>query len=332
MAACDDDGQPLSPDVAAKLFSLRGEIRRHLSDAPPPVLAAIRDELKGSRLADLDTRNQTFFEEEVEKLERWAEDVKFALEKELKELDAEIRAARKSSKAGVTLAEKLESQRAIKALEQKRHTEAPSALRRPGRRRPEARRADRGNRAPAQEHGTVRARHDPPVGARGYDQELGEAMAERKKRLELTWIGKEERPRLEPRILLEDAELSYHATKRVTDHDIFDNRLIHGDNLLALKALEQEFTGKIKCIFIDPPYNTGSAFEHYDDGIEHSLWLSLMRERLEVLWSACSARMARSGSRSTTMRCHYLTVLWMSSFGATNFIAQYVWQKAIAKE
>ena len=94
-------------------------------------------------------------------------------------------------------------------------------------------------------------------------------MTIRKPRLELTWIGKDERPRLEPRILLEGPALSYHAARRVTDHDLFDNRLIHGDNLLALKALEQEFAGKIKCIYIDPPYNTGSAFEHYDDGLEH---------------------------------------------------------------
>ena len=105
----------------------------------------------------------------------------------------------------------------------------------------------------------------------------------RKQRLELTWIGKDERPRLEPRILLEDTEKSYHAKHRVTEQDIFDNRLIFGDNLLALKALEQEFTGKVKCIFIDPPYNTGSAFEHYDDGVEHSIWLGLMRDRLEIL-------------------------------------------------
>src|SRR5579862_1756158 len=104
-----------------------------------------------------------------------------------------------------------------------------------------------------------------------------------KQRLELTWIGKENRPRLEPRILLEDPEQSYHAKQRVTPYDIFDNRLIFGDNLLALKALEQEFAGKVKCIFIDPPYNTGSAFTHYDDGLEHSLWLSMMRERLELL-------------------------------------------------
>ena len=95
----------------------------------------------------------------------------------------------------------------------------------------------------------------------------------RKQKLELTWIGKEDRPKLEPRILIEEPEKSYHAAHRVTENDIFDNRLIFGDNLLALKALEQEFTGKVKCVFIDPPYNTGSAFEHYDDGLEHSIWL-----------------------------------------------------------
>lgn len=109
-----------------------------------------------------------------------------------------------------------------------------------------------------------------------------------RQKLELTWIGKENRPRLEPRILLEDADKSYHAPYRVTDHDLFDNRLIFGDNLLALKALEQQFAGKIKCVFIDPPYNTGSAFTHYDDGLEHSIWLSLMRDRLELIRSLLS--------------------------------------------
>src|ERR1039458_958811 len=90
-----------------------------------------------------------------------------------------------------------------------------------------------------------------------------------KQKLELTWIGKENRPKLEPRILLEDPPQSYHAAQRVTGNDIFDNRLIFGDNLLALKALEQEFTGKVKCIYIDPPFNTQQAFEHYDDTVEH---------------------------------------------------------------
>ena len=101
-------------------------------------------------------------------------------------------------------------------------------------------------------------------------------------KLELTWIGKHKRPKLEARILLEDPEKSYHA-KEWSESAAFDNRLIFGDNLLALKALEQEFTGKVKCIYIDPPYNTGAAFEHYDDGLEHSIWLGLIKERLEIL-------------------------------------------------
>ena len=101
-------------------------------------------------------------------------------------------------------------------------------------------------------------------------------------KLELTWIGKHKRPKLEARILLEDPEKSYHAKVR-SESVAFDNRLIFGDNLLALKALEQEFTGKVKCIYIDPPYNTGAAFEHYDDGLEHSIWLGLIKERLDIL-------------------------------------------------
>jgi adenine-specific DNA-methyltransferase len=105
----------------------------------------------------------------------------------------------------------------------------------------------------------------------------------RKQKLELTWIGKENRPKLEPRILLEDPEKSYHAKHRMTDKDIFDNRRVFGDNLLALKALEQEFSGKINCIYIDPPFNTGAAFTHYEDGLEHSIWLTIMRDRIDVL-------------------------------------------------
>ena len=135
-------------------------------------------------------------------------------------------------------------------------------------------------------------------------------MAMNKQKLELTWIGKENRPRLEPRILLEDPELSYHASHRVTDDDIFDNRLIFGDNLLALKALEQEFAGKVKCVFIDPPYNTGSAFEHYDDGLEHSIWLSMMRDRLEIIRGLLSEQ-GSSGSRSTTTSCTTSKFSWM---------------------
>jgi adenine-specific DNA-methyltransferase len=151
-------------------------------------------------------------------------------------------------------------------------------------------------------------------------------MTTKRTKLELTWIGKENRPKLEPRILLEDPEKSYHAPHRVTDHDIFDNRLIFGDNLLALKALEQEFTGKIKCIYIDPPYNTGSAFEHYDDSIEHSLWLSLMRDRLEILH-----RLLRpEGTLWINIddnEAHYLKVLCDETFGRANFAANVLWQK-----
>ncbi len=151
-------------------------------------------------------------------------------------------------------------------------------------------------------------------------------MSVRKQRLELTWIGKDERPHLEPRILLEDEDKSYHARAHVSDNDIFDNLLIHGDNLLALKALEQELTAKVKCVFIDPPYNTGSAFEHYDDGIEHSLWLSLMRDRLELLRRFLS----EDGSIWITIddnEAHYLKVLLDEIFGRGNFISSFVWEK-----
>jgi adenine-specific DNA-methyltransferase len=153
----------------------------------------------------------------------------------------------------------------------------------------------------------------------------------RKQKLELTWIGKEYRPKLEPRILLEDPEKSYHALHRVTDHDIFDNRLIFGDNLLALKALEQEFTGEIKCIYIDPPYNTGAAFTHYDDGVEHSLWLSLMRERLELLWRLLRA----DGSLWVSIDDYempYLRVLMDEICGRASFVATNIWQKRYSRE
>ncbi|MED3784167.1 site-specific DNA-methyltransferase, partial [Geobacillus stearothermophilus] len=147
-----------------------------------------------------------------------------------------------------------------------------------------------------------------------------------KQKLELTWIGKDERPKLEPRILLEDQELSYHAKERVTENDIFDNRLIFGDNLLALKALEQEFTGKIKCIIIDPPYNTGNAFEKYDDGIEHSLWLTLMRARLEILHKLLSNDGVIFINIDENEHA-YLKVLMDSIFGRENFIGDLIWKK-----
>jgi len=164
----------------------------------------------------------------------------------------------------------------------------------------------------------------------------------------LTWIGKDKRPRLEPRILLEDKSLSYRATEkdlRGSEEDLpsedlrgfenlvglshLDNLLIHGDNLLALKALEQQYAGKVKCVFIDPPYNTGSAFTHYDDGVEHSLWLSLMRDRLEAIRTL----LAEDGSLWITIddnEAHYLKVLCDEIFGRQNFISNTIWQKKYA--
>jgi adenine-specific DNA-methyltransferase len=146
-----------------------------------------------------------------------------------------------------------------------------------------------------------------------------------KQKLELTWIGKENRPR----ILLEDAAKSYHASHRVSKNDLFDNRLIFGDNLLALKALEQEFTGKIKFIYIDPPYNTGSAFAHYDDGVEHSLWLGMMRDRIELL----RRLLAVSGSLWITLDDNghaYRRVLCDEIFGRTNFVGSLAWHKRVS--
>ncbi|MBI5236696.1 MAG: site-specific DNA-methyltransferase [Deltaproteobacteria bacterium] len=156
-------------------------------------------------------------------------------------------------------------------------------------------------------------------------------MGNHKTKLELTWIGKENRPRLEPRILVVDSAKSCHAPFRIGENDIFDNRLIFGDNLLALKALEQEFAGKVKCIYIDPPYNTGSAFTHYDDGVEHSIWLTLMRDRLELLQQL----LAKDGSLWITIddtESHYLKILCDEIFGRNNFVANAIWQKKFSPQ
>ena len=153
-------------------------------------------------------------------------------------------------------------------------------------------------------------------------------MSTKLQKLELTWIGKDKRPRLEPRVLVEDAAKSHHAaTRRRDGKDIFDNILIHGDNLLALKAIEQQFTGKVKCIYIDPPYNTGNAFDHYDDGLEHSIWLGLMRERLELL----NRLLMKEGSIWINLddaEAHYCKVMCDEVFGRQNFVADVAWEKA----
>ena len=140
-------------------------------------------------------------------------------------------------------------------------------------------------------------------------------------KLELTWVGKyDEKPALEPRILIENPEYSYG------DGDT-GNMLIHGDNLLALKALEQEYAGKIKCVYIDPPYNTGSAFTHYDDNLEHSIWLNLMRERLVLLRNL----LCEDGSIWVTLddnEVFYCKVLMDELFGRSNFVGSIIWEKA----
>ncbi|HNW97994.1 MAG TPA: site-specific DNA-methyltransferase [Bacteroidales bacterium] len=137
-------------------------------------------------------------------------------------------------------------------------------------------------------------------------------MAKPLQKLELTWIGKGSEPQLEPRILIEDPGKSFGDPNS-------ENMLIHGDNLLALKALEQNFTNKIKCIYIDPPFNTGSAFEHYDDGIEHSIWLDLMSRRLKVL----HALLSKDGVIFVHLddnEAAYCKILLDDIFGRSNYI------------
>lgn len=146
-------------------------------------------------------------------------------------------------------------------------------------------------------------------------------------KLELTWIGKEKRERVEPRVLVEKPELSHHAAMRRRDgKDIFDNMLIHGDNLISLSALEAEFAGRIRCVYIDPPYNTGTAFAHYDDGLEHSIWLGLMRERLESL----NKLLAKDGSIWISIDDReeaYLKVMCDEIFGRDCFVSNVAWQR-----
>lgn len=145
-------------------------------------------------------------------------------------------------------------------------------------------------------------------------------MINNKQKLELTWIGKDEELNLEPRILIEDPTKSYGDPKS-------ENMLIHGDNLLALKALEQDFAGKIKCIYIDPPYNTGSAFEHYDDNLEHSTWLSLMKPRLLILSNLLHPTEGSLWISIDDDESHYLKVLCDEVLGRTNFVSNVIWEK-----
>lgn len=145
-----------------------------------------------------------------------------------------------------------------------------------------------------------------------------------KQKLELTWIGKDKTIKVEPRILIHD------ETKDYGDKNT-DNMLIYGDNLLALKALEQEYAGKVKCIYIDPPYNTGSAFEHYDDNLEHSTWLNLMKPRLEILRNLLSDDGSLWVSLDDNEQA-YCKVLLDEIFGRKNFVCNAIWQKKFSPQ
>ena len=140
-------------------------------------------------------------------------------------------------------------------------------------------------------------------------------------RLELTWVGKDQELKLEPRILIENPKLS--NTKKDKDTE---NMLIHGDNLLALKALESKYAGQIKCIYIDPPYNTGNAFDKYDDGIEHSIWLNLMFNRVRILYSLLSPDGVLFCNLDEVEHA-YMKVMCDQIFGRTNFIGDIIWKK-----
>ncbi len=109
------------------------------------------------------------------------------------------------------------------------------------------------------------------------------------------------------------------------------NLLIQGDNLEAVKALLPFYRGQVKCIFIDPPYNTKSAFEHYDDNLEHAQWLSMMLPRLQLLRELLS----EDGSIWVTIddnEGHYLKVLMDEVFGRGNFVANVVWEKKFSPQ
>lgn len=139
-------------------------------------------------------------------------------------------------------------------------------------------------------------------------------------KLELIWVGKEEKLNLESRILIEDSSKSYGEKET-------DNILIHGDNLLALKALENKYIGRVKCIYIDPPYNTGSAFEHYDDNLEHSIWLNLMKQRISIIYSLLDKNDGSLWISIDDDERDYLKILCDEIFGRSNFVCSVIWQK-----
>lgn len=141
-------------------------------------------------------------------------------------------------------------------------------------------------------------------------------------KLELTWYGKDEPIKVEPRLLIENAEFS--NTVHAPDTE---NMLIHGDNLLALKALEKNFAGQVKCVYIDPPFNTGQAFENYDDNLEHSIWLNLMNQRLRCLYNLLEAN-GMLWIHLDDVEVHYCKVLLDEIFARQNFVAHITYERS----
>lgn len=141
-------------------------------------------------------------------------------------------------------------------------------------------------------------------------------------KLELTWYGKDEPIRVEPRLLIENTELSNTAADPDTE-----NMIIHGDNLLALKALETQYAGQVKCVYIDPPFNTGQAFEHYDDNLEHSIWLNLMNQRLICLYNLLEAN-GMLWIHLDDVEVHYCKVLLDEIFARQNFVAHITYERS----
>ncbi len=139
----------------------------------------------------------------------------------------------------------------------------------------------------------------------------------------LNWLNRDE-------ALTTAANAPYRLLEAVPEHNYGDeeteNMLIQGDNLDGLKALLPYYAGKVKCIYIDPPYNTHSAFAHYDDNLEHATWLTMMYPRLELLRNL----LTDDGSIWVSIddnEAHYLKVIMDEIFGRKNFIANVIWQK-----
>lgn len=140
----------------------------------------------------------------------------------------------------------------------------------------------------------------------------------------LNWLNREE-------ALSISSKVPYRLLEPVKKYSCGDsdleNMLIQGDNLETLKALLPYYAGRVKCIYIDPPYNTQNAFEHYDDNLEHSQWLTMMYPRLELLRELLDPKQGSLWISIDDDECHYLKALCDEVFGRKNFVANVIWEK-----